>query len=73
MIITDKLKEAINALPEELLDGKTDIVPFGGSYFMANPKWYPMIFTGDVWKKVVCTHGKGLMEYCEPCGRVNGG
>ena len=22
---------------------------------------------------VTCKHGKGLTDYCEPCGRVNGG
>jgi len=20
-----------------------------------------------------CSHGKGLNDYCEPCGRINGG
>lgn len=73
MKITGELKKAINALPEELLDGETHIMGVGSTYYVANPEHPPMIFTGDAWGEILYKHGEGIIEHWGLCGRIHGG
>ena len=35
--------------------------------------WQPLPPTPEVKSHETCEHGKGLTDYCQPCGRIHGG
>lgn len=66
--LSEKIDEDHGCSDEEKVDMLVYSYTEGGS-FRVGDKFGCIHFK----LKEVCEHGKGMNDYCEPCGRVNGG
>jgi hypothetical protein len=64
----DSCQPAFLRLCVDCADNKSCGMFSDGVDYCLHPR--PMECNGDA---ELCEHGKGLTDYCAPCGRVNGG